>query len=80
MRVLKKVFSVLWISVIVMTIGFGIHQMFFDKVDADLFRCKWEYHCTSTQEMCSDSIACQCTNLGYPSGYPRCQIHFEPQQ
>jgi len=80
MLVLKKVFSVLWISVIVMTIGFGIHQMFFDKVDAALFRCKTDFSCGYVGENCSDSIVCMCTNFGIQGQLPRCQFDPSPNQ
>jgi len=47
-----------------LTCALCTYQIFFNQVDADLFRCQWEYRCMYSGEPCGDSLNCECGTMG----------------
>jgi len=79
---MKKEVLVIWGVIILaaLTCALCTYQIFFNKIDAAMFRCNWDQPCSSNGQDCSDSITCQCTDLNSGLGYYKCQIHIVPNQ
>jgi len=64
MRIIRIAAGVLCIAIVIFALGFGIYQMWFDKVDAAMFRCSDNPVCDRNGDDCSGSVICTCTDLG----------------
>jgi len=63
-----------------LTCALCTYQIFFNQVDASLFRCSDDTNCFASGIDCSGSVTCTCTSLG--TNYPaKCQFgHPAPIQ
>ncbi len=68
------------IVLMVIAVGICTYQLFFNKVEAAMFRCAENYTCNTQNEDCSGSITCECTDFNTGLGNYRCQFDPTPNQ